>query len=137
MDHIVTARLHTVEMLEDLLAVGRTVLINIGPEGEYQGSADRRSSRAITLEDCVEQLTDHPRMKVCLRADCLTRPGQPISLSNFGNDNDSRDGRSSVCRKCEAKRIGGIGKQRKQKEKAGGHAGQVGVVVAREDDGHH
>ncbi len=113
MNHSVIARLHTFEMLKDLLIAGKTLLISKDPDGEYTGSADRRHSSAMTLEGCIERLTDHPRMKVCLRADCVT-PGVAKHLDLFGADNDSADGHAGVCKACEAKRVGGIGKRRKK-----------------------
>jgi hypothetical protein len=120
MNHCVVARLHIVEMLEDFLAANRTVLISriIDEKGhpEYDASisgAARWFGTASTLEGCIERLTDHPRKKVCLRTDCFYK-GEATHLDCFGADADSADGHAGVCHRCEAKRIGGLGKKRKR-----------------------
>ena len=124
MDHAVAARLHIVEMLEEMLAARRVVLLSriIDENGrpEYAGSVSgpNKHSAAGTLEGCVEDLTEHPRMKICLRADCIFG-GEPRALHKFGPDKDSADGHSAVCKKCEAKRIGGLSKKRKNSASKG------------------
>ena len=118
MDHAVAAHLHTIEMLESLLAAKRVILISriIDENGwpEYSGSVSgpQKHSTAATLEGCIERLTDHPRMKVCLRPDCVSK-GQMKHIDYFSADKDARDGHANVCKKCENKRVGGIGKKKK------------------------
>lgn len=111
-DHAMIADLHTVEMLQDLLSKGMFIMLSKDSEGEYFGDANKRMSSANTLEGCIEGLTGNPRMKVCLRTDCVSR-GRLKLLSLFGPDKDSADGHAAVCRACEAKRIG----ERKKKVK--------------------
>lgn len=113
MDHLTNSRLHIAAMLEQLLASGRVVLISKDDEHEYTASASpNRHSAASTLEGVIEELTDHPRRKVCLRPDCSSG-GAPKPLWCFGADRDSADGHGGVCKNCEAKRIGGLSKRKK------------------------
>lgn len=120
MDHSTIARLHIVEMLEAMLAGRRVVLIAriIDENGkpEYSASASGQSNSSATagtLEGAIERLTDHPRMKICARPDCFWK-GEPIHIDLFGVSKDSADGHQSFCKKCEAKRIGGVTKRRKR-----------------------
>jgi hypothetical protein len=79
-DHFVHGRLHIVEMLEDLLAAGRIVLISRSSfDYEASVSGPTKYSIAKTLEGCIEGLTDNPRTKICSRPECQYK-GQPKPL---------------------------------------------------------
>lgn len=113
MNHDPAVDRHIVSMLEKLLGERKVILISKGEDGDYSGSASRRMSTATTLEGCIEELTDHPRRKVCLRKECVSA-GKPKPLWCFGPDKDSKDRHAAVCKACEATRVGRIGKKRKK-----------------------
>lgn len=106
-DHVVRARVHIAEMLESLLVAGRAVFItcthacNGRSKFLYEGSATgpTKHSSATDLEGCVEGLTDHPRRKKCVHC------GEERPLWNYTTDRGARDGHSSACHRCEAKRV--------------------------------
>lgn len=111
MDHSAAAKIHTVDMLEELLRSRKVVMLSL-VDGIYEGNADRKPSAAETLESCIEELTEHPRRKICPRPDCVAQ-GKPMPLSRFSPDRDSRDGHAGVCKKCESKRVRAFGKKKK------------------------
>lgn len=107
-DHSVSNDLHVAETVRELLDAGHVVMLHKEPDGLFSGNAGpSKRCHADTLEACLEGLTDHPRTKVCIKADCVAK-GQPRGLSAFGRDKDSADGVSNVCKACESKRINGI-----------------------------
>lgn len=107
--------LHISELLHELLDTGKPVMLSKDGVGEYFGNLGSTARNACTLEGCLEALTGRVRVKTCLRQDCISR-GQPKPLWLFGADKDSADGHAAVCKSCEAKRIGAIGKRKKAKE---------------------
>ena len=111
-DHSIIADLHTCEMLQELLHAGHVLILHRADDGIYTGNAGRKHSAATTLEGMIEELTDRPRRKVCKRPDCAAE-GQPRPLWTFGPDKDAADGRASVCKSCESRRVAGIGKRKK------------------------
>lgn len=104
LDHQMMADLYTVEMLQSILSTGRVILIHLADDGFYSGSAGTKHAVAETLESFVEELTDHPRKKICLKRECISA-GQPMMLSRFAVDPDSLDGRATVCKSCESRRV--------------------------------
>jgi hypothetical protein len=100
-DRSVQTRLHIVEMLENLLAAGRVVLISrTAHTYDASISGPSKNSTASTLEDSIEGLTDHPRTKVCLRVDCESK-GRPRPIWAFPS---TKEGHGSVCNQCESTR---------------------------------
>ena len=113
-DHAMISDLRSVEILQELLNAGHVILMSRDEDGLYTGSAGRKCAAAESLESFFEELTVNPRRKVCLRKDCASS-GAPLPLSRFGPDPDTVDGKTSVCKACESKRVLAI-KQKKKLE---------------------
>ena len=123
-DHTINARLHTVEMIEILLADGQVMMLTRmpGDKGEYHaeiwsGKARKRGI-AETLESAVEECTQNPRRKVCIRPECSYQ-GRPLPLSRFTPDRDSKDGHAATCKECENERVNRFNQERKAKRRRG------------------
>jgi hypothetical protein len=106
--------------LEELLMRGGILMISRYDgdyHAEYSGPLGVRRKVAPMLVDCIEELTDNPRRKVCRREGCIFK-GTPLPFSKFTPDKDSSDGHASVCKDCESKRIKKHNdKKKKEKEK--------------------
>ena len=102
MDNYVAAYMDVAETLEGLLQSGKAIFITFAG-GIYEGSANARKSSSTTLVGCLDGMTDHPRMKTCIRVECAAQGAK--RLSAFGPDRDSADGHAAVCKACEAIRI--------------------------------
>lgn len=121
LDHAKTSQMRIGKMLDELLSTGFTVVLSKSPDlysGNAGSGATQRKAAAPTLEGCVETLTGHRRTKVCLRDTCASQ-GRQQPLDCFGPDRDKEDGKASVCRACEAKRIGKLAKRKKEGTKPG------------------
>ena len=109
------------ETLEYILSTGNVVLIHRDDDGYYTGSAGRKHATAESLESFVDELSDNPRRKVCTKAECGSG-GKSMPLSRFGPDPDSLDGRMSVCKACESKRVMDFKRRKKiESDLAAGH----------------
>lgn len=124
LSHTAQSRINITMILEDLLEAGRVVMLSPDGEKGFNSSATpRRMCWSKTLEGAVEGLTDHPRVKVCIRErDACQARGRPQPLSDFPADSDSADGHASVCKECESKRVTRYQRAKKAKSEAGAKA---------------
>ncbi len=111
MDHQVAAKIRVAELLDALLNEGRVLTLGRDATLDYSGSCTDpikpRHAASSSLIGLMDGLGANPRLKVCLRCEVAKRIG------GYGPDRDSADGLAAVCKACEAKRIGAIGKRKK------------------------
>ncbi len=138
LSHVAQSRINITLILEDLLERGRVVLLS--PDGEKGFVSSCTSDLPLgrrcwskTLEGVVDGLTDHPRVKVCIRKDTCQARGRPQPLSDFPGDSDSADGHASVCKECESHRVTKY--QNAKKAKKALQAGQDQKTDYRPDSG--